>query len=500
MNDKRFTLLTTMLFALAVAVYVTARLWRLTSYGLFGDEIFSFQLASDTWGGLLHSAIIDVVHPPLFYMLLKLWMMIGGNSLLWLKLFPVCFSVAAILPLMLFGRELQLSPLVITLTLWLMAINEFLVNFSQELRMYSPLLFFTLLSMWLFARFYNSPPSTALLLALVLVNLLLIFTHYYGWFVVVIEWLFLLLQRDRKLIRFSIGCFALGLCFSIWAYQVAQAAKNKGGLGINLDWNNPPSVIDALWYYAILQGPLTHRWQPPLKTIGAILVTGIFLFPLVAFMKRTSKTKLAAWQAPQQLLFLLLMLATLPVLISYIVSQFLSHSVWGIRYLIIAAPAYLILLSLAVFELKLRWLKVATVAFFVAWSCASGIILLDNRDKLALNAMVARMVRADTSEQQKINIYTNRNIIGYTMQFYLEEENAPRFEVVYVDDYSQINDGYCWIAFIRFKYENRDTPQQMMMNKGYELSNLIQSETFTQSVVFFAAKKKEMNAQWSSKN
>ena len=142
----------------------------------------------------------------------------------------------------------------------------------------------------------------------------------------------------------------------------------------------------------------------------------------------------------------------------------------------------------------------ATGAFFVLWSGASGVILLGNRDKLALNVMVARMVRADTSEQQKINIYTNRNTIGYTMQFYLEEENAPRFEVVYLDDYSQINDDYCWVAFIHFKYENQDTPQQVLLNKGYELSNPIQSETFTQSVVFFVAKKKVMNAQWGSKN
>ena len=173
MNDKRLTTLTIILFSLAVAVYIAARLWRLTSYGLFGDEIFSFQLASDTWGGLLHSAITDVVHPPLFYMLLKLWIAVGGNSLLWLKLFPVCFSVAVILPLVLLGRELEVSAIVITLTLWLMAVNEFLVNFSQELRMYSPLLFFTLLSMWLFARYFNSPPSTPLILALMFVNLLL---------------------------------------------------------------------------------------------------------------------------------------------------------------------------------------------------------------------------------------------------------------------------------------------------------------------------------------
>ncbi len=489
MNERRFTKTMIAVFAITVAVYVAVRLWRLTSYGLFGDEIFSFQLASDTWGGLLHSAITDVVHPPLFYLLLKLWIGIGGNSLLWVKLFPVCFSLAALVLLVRFCRELKLQLSVINLTVWLMAVNEYLVNFSQELRMYSPLLFFTLLSMCLFARYYKSPPANRLLAALLIVNLLLIFTHYYGWFVVAIEWLFLLLQRDRKTQRFSIVCLTLGLCFSFWAYQVAQAAKAKGGLGINLDWNNPPSLIDALWYYVILQGSLTYRWQQPLKTIGAMMITAIFLFPLLLLIKRRFNAKLADLQSHQQLFFILPMIAALPVAISFIASQFLSHSVWGIRYLIIAAPAYLILISLAVFEVKPRWLKAAIIAFFVAWSGASGFILLQNREKLALNAMVARLVRAETSEQPKIHIYTNRNTIGYTMQFYLEEENAPRFEVIYVDDYSQINDDYCWIAFIKFKYEHQDTPQKFLEEKGYRISKIIQSETFTQSVVFFAARK-----------
>src|SRR5262249_48890308 len=153
----------------------------------------------------------------------------------------------------------------------------------------------------------------------------------------------------------------------------------------------------------------THRWPSPLKTIGALAISSIFLYPLAILAWRRIKGPGA--DAPFRLkLFLILpMLALLPVLISFLVSQFLPHSVWGIRYLIIAAPAYLILLAYAAFELKSRWLRTVTIAFFVAWSALSGFLLLLHRDKLALNAMVAQMVRAETSPQEKINVYTNRN-------------------------------------------------------------------------------------------
>ena len=86
------------------------------------------------------------------------------------------------------------------------------------------------------------------------------------------------------------------------------------------------------------------------------------------------------------------------------------------------------------------------------------------------------------------------------MQFYVEGENATRFEVVYLDDYSQIKDDYCWIAFISFKHENQDTPKKLLEEKGYEFSKIIQSETYSQSVVFFAAKKEETAKQWLSTN
>jgi hypothetical protein len=81
---------------LLVCLYVAARPWRLTASCLWFDEIFSVHAARHTWGGLRRFAAADLIHPPLFYALLKLRVAIGGDSLQWLRLFPALTSIAAL--------------------------------------------------------------------------------------------------------------------------------------------------------------------------------------------------------------------------------------------------------------------------------------------------------------------------------------------------------------------------------------------------------------------
>src|SRR5262249_34738998 len=248
------------LLLLIAGVFAALRLWRLTSYGLYGDEIFSLRLASANWTELIGGVARDIVHPPLFYTLLKLWIGIGGDSVLWLKLFPALTSIAALVPLFLLCRELKMKPGAIELALGLMAVNAYLVYYSQELRMYSVLLTLTAFSLLLFARLLSwseaggtpalsgseeagkmpalpgagppalagsqeagkmpalpgsGPPALAgsreagkmpalpgsrawNRLALFVVNLLLVYTHYYGWLIVAGQVLFALIWARRE--------------------------------------------------------------------------------------------------------------------------------------------------------------------------------------------------------------------------------------------------------------------------------------------------------------
>jgi len=138
------------------------------------------------------------VHPPLYYVLLKVWREIGGDSVFWLKLFSAVVAIGAICPLYLLCRALTVRAAEINLALVLMAVNGYLIYNAQRLRMYSLLLFFTLCSLWLFVRFFNSEVGAKKpLLALFAVNLLLIGTHYYSWAVIGMELIFLLLLAEK---------------------------------------------------------------------------------------------------------------------------------------------------------------------------------------------------------------------------------------------------------------------------------------------------------------
>jgi len=134
-------------------VFVALRLWNLTDSCLWFDEIFGVHAAEMDWGNLFWFVAQDLIHPPLFYALLKIWIAAGGESLFWLRFFPVFFSTIAVAPFILLCRQFKLSLPTIALALMFFAVNGSLIKYAQEVRMYSLLLCLGLFSLWLFIRF-----------------------------------------------------------------------------------------------------------------------------------------------------------------------------------------------------------------------------------------------------------------------------------------------------------------------------------------------------------
>src|SRR5262249_18855511 len=191
--------------ALTSVIFIAFRLWRLSSHCLYTDKIFSVEPSRHSWAGLIAFVLEDVVHPPLFYLLLKVWTEWGGESLLWLRLFPVLIAAIAIIPFFFLCCELKLRPIETNVALILAGVNPYLVYYSQELRMYSLILLLSLCSIWLWVKFLNSEAGRkGPIVALSIANILLVYTHYYGWLIVSIEGLFLLFWNRRKLFPFSL--------------------------------------------------------------------------------------------------------------------------------------------------------------------------------------------------------------------------------------------------------------------------------------------------------
>jgi len=451
-------------FALLTVIFIAARLWHLSSYTFWADEIFSVTTAREDWGPLFQKVVSDLVHPPLFYMLLKIWMLIGGESAIWLHLLPTLAAIASIVPFFLLSRELNLRPAELNLTFLLMAVNGYLIYYSFDLRMYSLLLLLTLFSLWLFARFFNSEGSAGKTLpALFAVNLLLVYTHYYGWVLVGIEFIFLFFWGRQKLRSFSIIVAALILSFSPWFYLVAREASRYGGVR-NLSWMPQPGATAVGDYFGGLHGSFQFAGQ---NLLGLLL----FGVPIVLWAWRVMASKDAEGVKRRATFWWLVLLSFLPVVLSFSLSQRGNQSVWNSRYLIIAAVPYMLLIAISVFRLPPKWVRTAALLLVTGWAILGGFqnqSFADRQTWEPMGPLVKKMVQTEPS-QGRVGVYVFDRRPSRAIRLYLRLHNATRFQLRPVDDVEAIRTDHFWVA----TQESRDTKfgslQGRLEAQGYQV-------------------------------
>ena len=481
----------TIILVLLAALFVTLRFWDITTYSLWGGEAFTMIGAQKSWSGMFDYIVADIVHPPLIYILLKLWIAVGGESVFWLKLFPVLSGVAVIVPFLLLCRELNFRLPEINLTLLIVAVNGYLVHYAQELRMYSLFMFLALCSFWLFVQYYNSPGrATGQLLLLTAVNLLAIYTHYYGWVVLGMEFLFLLLWQRRRTVAFSLSMLFLLTSFAPWAYLVVREARSIGGLAKNLDWIPKPGVSDILKLYITFNGPVGNLY---VKLIGLTL----FGLPLLwwawqlvraGFSERKNEWIRFSWLA---------LLAFVPVLALFVVSQFMAQAVWMDRYFIFIAIPYMMLVATAVYQLKPYWLRCVWIAAIVIWSLLAGFSdLSTNRiawespqlgSRLDWDGLVQQMIVAEAGSTGPINVYTLTVISGgyrtgdwalsTSINYFTDLYDDDRFRTVYARDIydllERVEEEHFWVGFFELTEWPVPSPATVLAEHGYRIGETL---------------------------
>ncbi len=350
--------------AVIIAAYITFRFWDLTASCLWFDEIFSIHAAGHDGNSMFSFIALDLIHPPLFYVLLKIWIAVGGESLLWLRSFPVVFSVLAVFPFLMQCRELKLRFETQALALFFFAVNGSLIKYSQEVRMYSLLLCLSLFSIWLFVRYFNKGSGIA---ALVLVNVLLVYTHYYGWFVVGSEAISILILQRAKW-RPIAAMLAITLAaFIPWVVAVVQAAGSGSGLAQNIGWMRRPGVgeiaqlklalVEPFYYVASSVDPLSaYRISIPLM----IMLTAAIVVYIAGWKHRNGDE--------QRSMYILVLFAAFPMLAAFAASWIMPHSIWGTRHLIIVFAPVLILSAVAITGLPRASVRIAAITLLVLFS------------------------------------------------------------------------------------------------------------------------------------
>jgi 4-amino-4-deoxy-L-arabinose transferase-like glycosyltransferase len=468
-------------------MYVAARLWRVTDTCLWFDEIFSVHAAEHDWNSVLWFIARDLIHPPLFYIVLKIWIIIGGESLFWLRLLPVGFAAAAVFPFVLFCRELKLKFPAVAFALFLLALNGSFIRYAQSVRMYSMLTFLSLVSLWLFARYFNRGKNLA---ALTVVNVILVYTHYYGWMLVVAEIsAILIFQRIkwRGMAAMFGTTFAL---FVPWLWFIWKASQSGSELSQNIKWITRPGFVELGTFAIDLIEPIYFQ-------ISSAEPASIYFIsiPVLLIISACVAIYISRWKdldvEEKRPVFFLLLFAFLPIAAVFAASWLMPYSIWGTRHLIIVVVPVTLLFSIAVTECRpasIRKAAIVLITLLSALALASESFRPKQVHFWCAWEGLALDIRSSIPQSETANIYTFENLAAYHIWFALRNTPNTRvsviggyedsltlemyflprgFEDVRTIDLAELDDESFWMLF-RTRTVDEQTPViDALKSKGY---------------------------------
>ena len=250
------------------------RLISLPREALEPDELYSRQVVLKSLPDAYVSVRNDLVHPPLYYLLLKTATSIWGTNPYGLRAFSLLCGIASIGLIAIVGERLPGAAWCGLLAATLLAVNRIQVFYSQEARSYA---FYSmlviLLASWVVA-ISERESDMKLWIAGAVLMILLVYTHYFGCFYVlgsVVALMVSNVQRRTKLLAFAAGT-AAALLLTPWLYAIASVYKSKQGLTSNLSWMQRPDLQDLRKLFAASLGVGNFRGG---ATLAFLIVMGL---------------------------------------------------------------------------------------------------------------------------------------------------------------------------------------------------------------------------------
>jgi uncharacterized membrane protein len=197
---------------------------------LWYDEAFSVVLVKQTYSDIISYTAGDV-HPPLYYLILKIFTSILGQHWFVYHLVSLLPFLAMLLLIGSFCRK-QFGEEAGMLSVLVVAGAPQILTYAMEIRMYSWCMFFVVLSAILAFEIYQEE-SRGKWLGLILVNTLAAYTHYFAGVAVILAALCLLFflvkegqpGRSRKVLHWGIAMGATALLYLPWLFVFYRQLK-----------------------------------------------------------------------------------------------------------------------------------------------------------------------------------------------------------------------------------------------------------------------------------
>jgi len=454
------------LILLIVVLGLVLRIYDLGGESLWLDEFYSVNIAKLGLTDMLRELRFEnESNPPLHFILLHYFIALFGDSEFAVRLPSALFGTFSILMIYMIGKRLfnRETGLIAALIL---AVSVFQVNFSQEARGYNLMMFLGLFSLYSFLRIIDSR-HRGYSITYILSSALLMYTHYYGVFVVAAEniYFFSLLLLSCKtgeltLKRWLQFQFVLLVLFLPEVVYMKDASALQKGF-----WLTVPGLSVLSDTFSTYSGPQTLF---VLYTVFAVLA--LFIIVSSAFNNGlANRLYSSGYLQPAKFkimnAYFLLVLLVSVIVIPYVIST-IFIPIYYVRYTMVASAAFYLLAALGIDFIRSTKLKLLLVGLIIVvsgyaltryyvndWKPGWRNVISDIDENAAAGDVVAIYPFFETGNTE---YYSKRDDLDVRRLFELSELDF------------NLNGGRLWLIVTEREYPSFDSYEDVLTER-YEI-------------------------------
>lgn len=214
------------------------------SHSLWLDETSSIFFAKLSWEQFFRHLSYAEANMSLYYLFLKLHMLLGGDGATYIRSLSFIFSLFTVLISYSFAKA-YLNKKVAFYAGLLIASNPFLYQYAWEARAYSMLAFFGVVNLWLFWRAFNSNVRTHWLLYGFIGGISL-YSHLFLGFLIVSQLIFLLVDSLDNFKKYGSNLFLAVAVLFLISLPLLIFFLVVGGDADNISWIEKVGIFE-LW-------------------------------------------------------------------------------------------------------------------------------------------------------------------------------------------------------------------------------------------------------------
>ena len=395
-----------------LAIGALLRLYNNTAIALWHDEAFSALYMRYPFSEMIYRIGLDV-HPPLYYLILRVWTSFAGNSLSSLRLLSIIFGVLTVWAGYLVAKTAFGSKRLALVAAFMLAANPFQIQYALEARMYTLGTFLILLASYFLLKALSKDVLSSrkkYWFGFTLAVTAALYTHYYLIFSVAALALYILFyavatRRIKNLLPAVISGASVFILYLPWMKTFLEQVSR-----VQASYWIPPinrwSVPATLWKMVF--------GGPGIRHSVLIIASAISLLLIMYFLKKI--------RTPEKWLIMLGLMV--PFLAAILIS--IKTNLYLDRYFVFSSLFFTILIAAALYKLPgffLRWGMVilfsamVMLAFFKNWQ------LLDVGNKPGM-AAAAEVVNLQAKKNDKI--FVGSSFIYFTFKYYNRSPIPPK--------------------------------------------------------------------------